>query len=299
MEAIVFDIDGTLLASVATDSDLFAMAVKEVLGIPTVNSNWSTYRHVTDQGILREIMQVNSILPEPELFAATRREFISLLRGYIEAHGAFQEIPGALDFVSRMVASDQHYVAYATGAWRESALLKLESAGFPTKNVRIATSSEFEDRVSIMRGAMSEAPSGIGKITYYGDAVWDQIAVQELGWEFVPVGETLGGLQHYSEKHGHPFLSTWKRKGAGYNLLSEKGAEVVQQALPNQMCPLCGELNQCSPAKAGNLDVECWCSKTSINEEALARVPEQLINKACLCPRCAAGVNGTGQISLS
>ena len=69
----------------------------------------------------------------------------------------------------------------------------------------------------------------------------------------------------------------------------------MTQALPNTLCPLCplcGGANQCAPASAGTLDVECWCTKAVISPEALARIPADLVNKACLCPRCAGGVNG-------
>lgn len=62
------------------------------------------------------------------------------------------------------------------------------------------------------------------------------------------------------------------------------------QALPNTLCPLCGGTNECVPANTGQLTVECWCSKTTISAEALACVPAEQINKACLCPRCAAGL---------
>lgn len=63
------------------------------------------------------------------------------------------------------------------------------------------------------------------------------------------------------------------------------------QALPNNLCPLCGGANQCAPAQAGRLDVECWCTRAAVSREALARVPEALVNRACLCPRCAAGLS--------
>ncbi|HCT39928.1 MAG TPA: DNA or RNA helicase of superfamily II [Moraxellaceae bacterium] len=66
------------------------------------------------------------------------------------------------------------------------------------------------------------------------------------------------------------------------------------QALPETRCPLCGGANQCAPAQAGRLDVECWCSKAVISPAALARVPADKINKACLCPRCAAAVDAGG-----
>ncbi len=62
------------------------------------------------------------------------------------------------------------------------------------------------------------------------------------------------------------------------------------QALPNHICPLCGGANQCAPAQAGSLDVTCWCTTAPVSKAALARVPAHLVNKACLCPRCAAGL---------
>ncbi|MCC6075219.1 cysteine-rich CWC family protein [Pseudomonas sp. GCM10022188] len=62
------------------------------------------------------------------------------------------------------------------------------------------------------------------------------------------------------------------------------------QPLANHICPLCGGANQCAPARAGTFAVDCWCKTASISPEALAQVPEELVGKACLCPRCAAGI---------
>lgn len=199
LDARVFDVDGTLLESFEKDCDLFVMAVRKVLGVSHVSTDWSVYPHVTDQGVLREIMRVNGIPPEPGLFEATKQEFVSSLKAHIEAAGPFREIPGARDFVSRLAASDRHYVAYATGAWRESALLKLESAGFPLDGIHLSTSSEHEDRVSIMRSAITQSYGVPARITYYGDGEWDRTASQELGWNFVPVGATLKGILHFNE----------------------------------------------------------------------------------------------------
>ena len=199
MDAYVFDIDGTLLESFEADCDLYVAAVRKVLGVNAVDTNWSAYRHVTDQGILREIMQRNGIAPSADLVDATRQEFVGLLRAHIDAHGPFREIPGALDFVSRLAADGRHLVAYATGAWRESALLKLESAAFPIEGLRVSTSSECVDRVSIMRGAVAGAPRDLGRIVYFGDGVWDRVAAETLGWDFVPVGAALDGLRHFHD----------------------------------------------------------------------------------------------------
>lgn len=61
--------------------------------------------------------------------------------------------------------------------------------------------------------------------------------------------------------------------------------------LPNRACPVCGLANECAPAREGRFDVACWCTGVTISPEALARVPADAVHKACLCPRCAAGLS--------
>ena len=58
-------------------------------------------------------------------------------------------------------------------------------------------------------------------------------------------------------------------------------------ALANITCPLCGGPNECGPARCGHFDNACWCTTVSFSREALARVPDELRNKACLCRQCA------------
>ena len=50
------------------------------------------------------------------------------------------------------------------------------------------------------------------------------------------------------------------------------------------LCPLCGESNAC-----GNLAgaPTCWCSTATIPREVLERVPDEAVNLACVCARCA------------
>lgn len=58
-------------------------------------------------------------------------------------------------------------------------------------------------------------------------------------------------------------------------------------ALANLACPLCGGPNECGPAQCGNFDNGCWCTNLSFSRDALAQVPDELRNKACLCRQCA------------
>jgi len=50
------------------------------------------------------------------------------------------------------------------------------------------------------------------------------------------------------------------------------------------LCPVCGKPNTCGLTEGKS---ECWCFDVTIDAAALARVPPELKDRACLCPRCA------------
>ena len=51
------------------------------------------------------------------------------------------------------------------------------------------------------------------------------------------------------------------------------------------ICPLCGEPNQCAVAADPNAS-ECWCESVIFPEELLAKVPENVVRKTCICQNC-------------
>lgn len=55
-----------------------------------------------------------------------------------------------------------------------------------------------------------------------------------------------------------------------------------------QHCPACGALNQCSLADPRRATQACWCYGVTIDPAVVQALPDELRNKACLCPRCAA-----------
>lgn len=198
MHAVVFDIDGTLLRSAAVDDALYKDAVRSVLGDAKIRPALSDYDYVSDSGILSQIFSDNSISEVIEHEAAIKSRFVQLLSKHISEHGPFQEIPGARAFLKRFDDSSEHAVAIATGGWRASALLKLETAGFGDFDVPIATSDDARDRQEIMRIALSQLGDSFSSVTYYGDGPWDRDASRQLGWNFVAVGSALGGLESYA-----------------------------------------------------------------------------------------------------
>lgn len=196
MKAIIFDIDGTLLESMAVDNELYFSAVTEVLG-PVSIRKLGDYDHVTDSGVLAQILDDNGYSASSDITASVKAIFFEGLRRHIENVGSFPVIDGALRFVESARQSDDNRVAIATGGWRQSALLKLESAGFDIDGIPLLTSDDSSSRVGIMRSALKELGDDVESVTYFGDAEWDRRACKDLGWNFVAVGPDLGGIESY------------------------------------------------------------------------------------------------------
>ena len=54
-------------------------------------------------------------------------------------------------------------------------------------------------------------------------------------------------------------------------------------------CPLCGAANECQLCSPAAFKGRCWCADAEIAEELLARVPENLRHRACICQKCVGG----------
>ncbi|MGB5246913.1 MAG: HAD family hydrolase [Woeseia sp.] len=195
MHAVIFDIDDTLLHSMADDDRLYRAAIRDVIGNVTFRATLADYDHVSDTGILRQVLSDNEIADD--VFEEIRERFLSAIEAFVAANGPFREIAGARDLVNRLRASQQHAVALATGCWRRSAELKLRTAGFAYKGLPLATADDAMERVAIMQHALAALPGEFDSITYYGDGVWDQRACRELGWQFKPVGPALNGIEAF------------------------------------------------------------------------------------------------------
>ena len=197
MRAMIFDIDGTLLQSMAVDSEIFDRSIAAILGPVRFRDAYSDYENVTDRGIVEELMTDNGRSPDSDVVGSIRNKFVAELSNHIEISGPFAEIPGASKFLNRLSTEADTRVSIATGCWRETALLKLRTSGIELKNVPIATCDDSPSRTEIMRAALARIGEPVDSITYFGDAQWDVEACQALGWDFVAVGPGLRGLDSY------------------------------------------------------------------------------------------------------
>ncbi|MCG8517976.1 MAG: HAD family hydrolase [Pseudomonadales bacterium] len=191
MHLVLFDIDGTLVESYDFDTECFQAAIQDVLGV-TIGPDWGHYHHVTDSGILAEVIDGLGFQPDSERITAEVKErFLSRVADYISCH-AVSPIPGAQAFLSQLMERKNVAVAFATGGWSESAKMKLDAAGLTFSSVPLASSSDHYSRTEIMRLAERRAgKSPYDSMTYFGDGPWDQKASEALGYNFVAVGDRI------------------------------------------------------------------------------------------------------------
>ncbi len=53
------------------------------------------------------------------------------------------------------------------------------------------------------------------------------------------------------------------------------------------ICPLCDQPNQCGKEDPSHqIDGRCWCATEIIPREIFKLVPEEKLNKACICKKC-------------
>ena len=65
--------------------------------------------------------------------------------------------------------------------------------------------------------------------------------------------------------------------------------QAIGSLIDPSRCPLCGVANSCVMADGAEPGTPCWCTSLSIPRETLAKIPEEALNKACICRNCAAG----------
>ena len=184
---IIFDIDGTLTKSTAFDSKCYRKAILSHIDV-CLKHDWGEYLHVTDSGILKEILESHNLLKyEDELTKKIKASFIENIHAHIKCESV-EEISGAGEFIESLKSHERVCLGIATGGWVETAKLKLISAGFNISSIELSSANDAMSRVDIMRLALlkagSEPPS---EITYFGDAAWDKKACVELNWNFIQV----------------------------------------------------------------------------------------------------------------
>ena len=197
MRLVIFDIDGTLTQTMNADAECFVRSLADVCGFTDVDTDWSRYKHATDSGVFHEIFKARAgRSPSPIESSQFRQHFVGLL-AQASSEAPFAPVTGVSRLLSRLAGSAEHRVALATGAWRDSARLKMASADLCYDDYPAASSDDALDRESIIRLSMRRAAErygGFSDAVYVGDGVWDARACRSVGIPFIGVG-TDGGVE--------------------------------------------------------------------------------------------------------
>ncbi|MEU8774290.1 HAD family hydrolase [Streptomyces sp. NPDC048606] len=185
---IVFDIDGTLLRSVAAHQAAFVAALHDS-GLTDFDTAWAGYTHHTDSWIHREVFRRQwGRLPD----AAESRRFADHLHARFLAAtpaGGIEPIPGATGFLRALASDGDYATAFATGALREVTTAKVAALGAVGP---VVTGSDHTFRAHLVREAVRRASDRAGgafdRVVCVGDGPWDVRAALDTGSEFIGIG---------------------------------------------------------------------------------------------------------------
>lgn len=190
MKLVMFDIDGTLVDSTGIDDQCFMQTFWDLHRLDLHDVDWSAFEDVTDWGLSRDLfLQHYHRLPKLEELEALKNHFYALLK---TKKAAFTAIPGALAFIESLDARPDFALAFATGGWPKTALLKCDWIGLNLRGYCFKSSEDHYQRQALMRLAEAAAEAHYGQSSfeeryYFGDGLWDLKACQELDYHFIGV----------------------------------------------------------------------------------------------------------------
>ena len=197
MRLIIFDVDGTLTDTMAVDARCFLRSFAEVFGFTDVDPDWSFYKNATDAGIFHEVFESRTGRAPSEIETVRFREHLVALFRLATQEAPFAAVAGAPELLARLDSVDAYRVALATGCWRDSARVKMASAGMAYDDYPSASADDAPDRESIIELAIERAGRGIGGTfsgaVYVGDGLWDSRACRNLGIPFIGIGAGVQG----------------------------------------------------------------------------------------------------------
>jgi phosphoglycolate phosphatase-like HAD superfamily hydrolase len=212
MHVVLFDIDGTLTQSQSLDSEIYLRSLSDVFGFADVGSDWSTYRHATDSGILHEVFETRlGRAPTALEISAFRTHFVTAIAA-AAAQTPFLEVAGAARALRSLNELPFYHIGLATGGWSDSARSKMRSAGMQYDAFPSASAEDAISRTSIMQVAIDRIVKHVGgerpdAVTYVGDGVWDARACRQLNIPFIGIAtgkyadtlRTEGAAQVFSD----------------------------------------------------------------------------------------------------
>lgn len=186
---IIFDIDDTLTKSAQIHIKAFIASLND-LGVSNMDTNFGEYLHHTDSYISKTIYE--KVLWKT-FTEEIKVQFEKLLTAKM-AEETITEVSGATEFIKQLKKDSSIAICYATGSLRRPAIQKLKSIGVGFDSKVLAASDTYLKRESIIKNAIKGAKefyevTDFKRIISVGDGFWDLKAANNLGLEFIGIGE--------------------------------------------------------------------------------------------------------------
>lgn len=206
MKYIIFDIDGTLTDTTATDDQCFTQALEEVFHFKHFSTEYGDYTNTTDSGIIDQLFreQLGRSFTWQERNRFIRRFCELLEQAYKKQPGCISEINNAGRTLKALYRRTNLSIGLATGGWQESAQFKLRCAGIPVQRHTAASFAQdamarneiISDTIRKM-DTYNGVKMELSEIVYIGDGNWDYLAAKQLGINFIGIENKR--LDHLSE----------------------------------------------------------------------------------------------------
>ncbi|MGD9592431.1 MAG: HAD family hydrolase [Candidatus Berkiella sp.] len=221
MDLVVFDIDGTLIHSHEQEVSCFINAFNQVMGDSAINTDLTSYEHVTDTGIAQECIyrQLGRNATDKEQLAI-EEAFLTLFDQSLRLNPP-EPIFGVHELFEQLHQEKNLCLAIATGSYYRSAALKLKHANLLLSHLPLSSCSDSMTRIDIMKAAKQKAHktyqvTDFRTITYVGDGPWDIQASRTLAWNFIGIASnyTAEQLKNWGAKtviqNYHPHKNDFK-----------------------------------------------------------------------------------------
>tara|TARA_B110000503_G_C7166403_1_gene422057 strand:- start:4444 stop:5103 length:660 start_codon:yes stop_codon:yes gene_type:complete len=202
----IFDIDDTLTQSAAIHIECFMESLNE-LGVEKMDTNFGEYLHHTDSYIAKTIYEKELWQTFTEQIKA---QFEKLLTNKM-ADKTIVEVPGASLFLKELRKTPSVAICFATGSLRRPAIQKLQAIGVDFEDQLLVASDRLSKRESIVKMAIVDAQKfykleSFDRVISVGDGLWDLKVAENLGLEFIGIGEKNklvllenGCLKHFDD----------------------------------------------------------------------------------------------------
>ena len=193
MKLLIFDIDGTLANTKKVDDQCFIQAFESCFNIDLRHQRWEILQNVTDWGITEEIILDNwKRVPSTDEYERMKTLLVQNLKiAKNDEPNLFEEVSGATAFFNHLNEQSNYAIGIGTGAWEESALVKLSAIGIDPSSIPFSNSNYFKTRGQITQHVIEQATekhkTTFDKIIYFGDGEWDFKTCQELGIPFIGI----------------------------------------------------------------------------------------------------------------